>query len=39
MVAARSRGGVSHVMWRDWSHERTPVAPAAAAMAHPAHMA
>jgi hypothetical protein len=39
MVAMRILRGVSHVRWRAWSHDRTPLAPAAAAIAHPAHMA
>jgi hypothetical protein len=39
IVAARTRRGVSHVRCRACSHERAPVAPAAAAMAHAAHMA
>jgi hypothetical protein len=39
IVAARIRRGVSHVRCRACSHERAPVAPAAAAMAQAAHMA
>ena len=38
IVTAFIRFGVSQVKWRACSQERTPVAPAAAAMAHPAHM-
>ncbi len=37
-VAARIRFGVSQVMCRAWSHDRAPLAPAAAAITHPAHM-
>jgi hypothetical protein len=32
------RFGVSHVRCLAWSHERVPLAPAAAAMTHPTHM-
>ena len=39
IVAARRRSGVSHVMCWAWSQERAPLAPAAAAITHPAHMA
>jgi ketosteroid isomerase-like protein len=39
IVTARMRRGVSHVRCRACSHERAPVAPAAAAIAHAAHMA
>jgi hypothetical protein len=38
IVAARSRRGVSHVMWWLWSHERVPLAPAIAAITQPAHI-
>ena len=38
IVAARSRLGVSQVWCCAWSQERVPVAPAAAAITHPAHM-
>ena len=38
MVAARRRWGVSQVMCWAWSQERAPLAPAAAAITHPAHM-
>jgi hypothetical protein len=38
-VAARRRFGVSHPMWWLWSHDRTPLAPAIAAITQPAHMA
>jgi hypothetical protein len=30
--------GVNQVSWRAWSHERAPLAPAIAAIAHAAHM-
>ena len=39
IVAARRRSGVSQVKLRAWSQERAPLAPAAAAITHPAHMA
>ena len=39
IVAARRRWGVSQVVCWAWSQERTPLAPAAAAITHPAHMA
>ncbi len=39
IVPARSRRGVSQVACWAWSHERAPLAPAAAAMTHPAHTA
>jgi hypothetical protein len=38
IVTAFMRLGVSHVMWCVCSQVRTPVAPVAAAMAHPMHM-
>ncbi len=37
-VAARIRFGVSQVAWWAASHDRVPLAPAAAAITHPAHM-
>ncbi len=36
-VTRLSRCSVSQVMWWAWSHARVPLAPAAAAIAHPAH--
>jgi hypothetical protein len=39
IVMARRTRGVSQVMCWAWSHERAPLAPAAAAITHPAHMA
>jgi hypothetical protein len=37
-VATFMRRGVSHVVWRVWSQERAPLAPAIAAIAQTAHM-
>lgn len=38
IVALRSRRGVSQVVCWVWSQERAPLAPAAAAITHPAHI-
>jgi hypothetical protein len=38
IVTARMRRGVSQVRCWVWSHARTPLAPAVAAITHPAHM-